>query len=133
MARSESEESQQQLEQSRIEPGIDTAESTGKEESQEVEVQVQVGSHAVMQLIASGKLLAGNLQPDLTSVKLHRSYWPCFMKLIQFTLLTNGLHQHTGCCICQKSTATGGKYYHTYQYLFPPFLEGGSHLAAYIQ
>lgn len=58
VTRSESEESQQQLEQSSsIEQGIDTPESTSKEESKEV--QVQVSCHAVMQLIASGQLFAG--------------------------------------------------------------------------
>ena len=57
MTRSESEESQHQSEQGSIEPGIDTPDSTGKDESKEV--QVQVSSHAVMQLIASGKLFAG--------------------------------------------------------------------------
>ena len=49
--------SQPEVEQSVIEPGPEP-QSTGREDS--AEVLVQVSSHAVVQLIASGKLFAGN-------------------------------------------------------------------------
>ena len=61
-----------------MEPGVSTPETEAKDESKEV--QVQVSSRAVMQLIASGELFAGVLCKMLDLVAVSQIFLPCLMK-----------------------------------------------------
>ncbi len=65
---SDSEESRRTSEERSIEQGVGLPKDAEREDSKEV--QVQVSSHAVMQLIASGKLFAGKLIIGCSSLPL---------------------------------------------------------------